>query len=93
MASLLKNKQTTEEKVRILTETYGIPFDHIMEQEMKEMCNFSDYVEEKGRTEERETITKIIQMIKDKFTNEDIVEKLHCDPETVKTFRELVTVS
>ena len=48
LTTLLSSKLTTKEKKQILEEKFKIPMTIEFEQEVDEMCNLSEYVEERG---------------------------------------------
>ena len=48
LTTLLSSRIDLQEKKQQLQETYQIPMEQELEREVNEMCNLSDYVEEKG---------------------------------------------
>ena len=65
ITTLLSSQINLQEKKQQLQETYQIPMEQELEREVNEMCNLSDYVEEKGMKKgmEKENISTIQKML------------------------------
>lgn len=79
---LLSTEMKAEQKIRELEEEFHIPMTEKMGKELSQMCNLSDYVEEKGV---QKYLTQLIRKKAEKGKSvSEIAEALEESEETVR---------
>lgn len=82
LSAVLSAELSVDEKARIMETEYGIPINEEVKEEMSAMCNLSQGIREKGRTEGEERI--ILNMYQNHFTLEQIALATSRSVEEVK---------
>ena len=92
MLEELVSKDDTETKKKKLSEQYDLVMDDKLERQVKDMCNFSEALIERGREEEkvRGLLENIKNMQKMDFTEEIIMQVLSIDNETYRNISNLI---
>lgn len=83
---LFSDTKTAAEKLRILSEQYGICMNQQEEKELGQMCNLSDLIEEKGieKGEKRKLVKMVCKKLQKGKTPEIIAEELEEAPGVVE---------
>ena len=92
ITTLLSSQINLQEKKQQLQETYQIPMEQELEREVNEMCNLSDYVEEKGMKKgmEKENISTIQKMLNKGIEPTQIADLLDESVEYIEKIQSII---
>ena len=92
LTTLLSSQINLQEKKQQLQETYQIPMEQELEREVNEMCNLSDYVEEKGMKKgmEKENISTIQKMLNKGIEPTQIADLLDESVEYIEKIQSII---
>lgn len=86
--TLLSPKVNTAQKEQVLSAQYSILFDATLGKELKQMCNLSKAIEEKGRMDGITLTKKALKLSAKGLSPAEIARHLHISIELVETILE-----